>query len=136
MNRAAEIRTLAERQMGAFLAEMPKATGAKGNPGGQGAPVVRSSATTAQTPTLAAIGITKDQSSRAQKLAAIPEPEFRERLEAGFRGAHVRRFASAPLFERRNRKSKGSTWDTKQRTNSNRSSTQCKRSVSSCGRAT
>ena len=32
------------------------------------------------TPTLAEICITKKQSANAQKLASIPEPEFRERI--------------------------------------------------------
>ena len=64
--------------MGAFLKEMPKATGARGNPGGQGAEIVRSSEGTTQT--LAEIGITKKQSATAQKLANIPDQEFRERI--------------------------------------------------------
>ena len=81
VNNATEIRLLAERQMGEFLKAMPKATGAKGNPGGQGAEIVRfPEGTTQQPPTLADIGITKKQSHVAQKLAAIPEPEFRERI--------------------------------------------------------
>jgi len=73
VNRATEVRILAERQMGAFLKKMPKATGAMG---------IGTSAVVAddRTPTLKEIGITKDQSSRAQKLADIPEPEFRERI--------------------------------------------------------
>jgi hypothetical protein len=78
VNRAAEIRTLAERQMGNFLKTMPKATGVRTAGGGEGAggtmrepPAV---------PTLAEIGITKKQSATAQKLADIPEPEFRERV--------------------------------------------------------
>ena len=80
VNNATEIRLLAERQMGEFLKAMPKNEGAKGNPGGQGASIVRSGLSTTQPATLREIGITKDQSSRAQKLAAIPEPEFRERI--------------------------------------------------------
>lgn len=83
VNQATEIRLLAERQMGEFLKEMPKATGAQGNPGGQGAKVVRFPTGTAQDApaTLADLGISKKQSARAQKLAEIPEPEFRERIE-------------------------------------------------------
>ena len=72
VNNATEIRLLAERQMGEFLKQMPKNEG--GNPkltGSRAEPVA---------PTLASIGITKKQSSTAQKLAAIPEPEFRERI--------------------------------------------------------
>jgi len=68
--------TLAERQMGEFLKTMPKATGAKG----VGPIAVDQSDRNAQPATLREIGITKDQSSRAQKLATIPEPEFRERI--------------------------------------------------------
>lgn len=71
VNRAAEIRTLAERQMGEFLNQMPKQQGARG---------IGKSGIPAEKPTLADIGITHKQSSTAQKLAAIPEPEFRERL--------------------------------------------------------
>lgn len=73
VNRAAEIRTLAERQMGAFLKQMPKATGGD-------ATRARSGATTEQPPRLRELGISKDQSATAQKLADIPEPEFRARL--------------------------------------------------------
>lgn len=80
VNRATEVRILAERQMGAFLADMPKNTGCAGNPGGRGASVVQSEAAIAQRPRLKDMGITLDQSSRAQKLAAIPKPEFTERI--------------------------------------------------------
>jgi hypothetical protein len=76
VNRAAEIRTLAERQMGAFLQQMPKNVGAHGSKvSGSERELVKD-----QTPTLAEIGITKKQSSTAQKLAAIPAEEFHERV--------------------------------------------------------
>ncbi len=75
VHRAAEIRTLAERQMGEFLKQMPKATGAKGV-----GPIAVSPENRNPTPTLADIGITKRQSSTAQKLASLPEEEFRERV--------------------------------------------------------
>jgi hypothetical protein len=39
--------------------------------------------------TLVEIGITKKESARAQKLAAIPEPEFRERIEAAITPSSV-----------------------------------------------
>ena len=55
---------------------MPKATGAQGNPGGQGAPVVQSPDVTAQVPTLKSLGITKRLSSEAQKLAKLPAERF------------------------------------------------------------
>jgi hypothetical protein len=48
--------------MRGLLAEMEMANGARGNPGGQGAPIVRSRDATAQT--LSDLGITKSQSSR------------------------------------------------------------------------
>jgi hypothetical protein len=66
--KACEIRLRAERRCGQLLAEMEKARGARGNPGGQGATIVRSHDATTQS--LADLGITKTQSSRWQKLAA------------------------------------------------------------------
>ena len=66
----------AERQMGAFLRDMPKSTGARGVGPNAVAEKDRINGLT----TLADIGVTKDQSSRAQKLAAIPEHEFQERV--------------------------------------------------------
>ena len=71
VNNATEIRLLAERQMGEFLKQMPK------NEGGDPVPHQNR---VSEPPTLASIGITKKQSHVAQKLAAIPEPEFRERI--------------------------------------------------------
>lgn len=50
--------------------------GAAGNPGGQGARIVRSHDETAQAPTLADMGISKSMSSRAQAIAAVLEQEF------------------------------------------------------------
>lgn len=77
-NRAAEIRTLAERQMGAFLKQMPNSkTGPK---------QLGSEAEPNSVPTIAEIGITKKQSATAQKLADIPAPEFRERLAVTWSG--------------------------------------------------
>jgi hypothetical protein len=70
VNQATEVRLLAERQMGAFLKEMPK------NPGGS--PIPRSDVE--QPLTLKEIGITRKQSMTAQHLAVIPEPEFQERI--------------------------------------------------------
>jgi len=59
-----------------LLGEMLKATerakGAKGNPGGQGAKIVRSSIGTAQhTPTLADLNLSKKESVVAQRIAAF-----------------------------------------------------------------
>ena len=94
---AAEIRIRAERRLGEMLAEQKASggmnTGAAGTGINQYSPKeVRSSVTTA--PTLADVGISKDLSARAQKLAAVPEAQFeaevgewRERAEA--EGARV-----------------------------------------------
>ena len=75
VNHATEIRLLAERQMGEFLKQMPKATGALR----EGSAVLERNHGE-QPPTLADLNITKKQSHVAQKLATIPEPEFRERI--------------------------------------------------------
>ena len=108
VRRAVEIRTLAERQMGAFLKEMPKQHGARGigpigvvsndsnqpatlaerqmgaflkqMPKNDGARGVGKSGVPPENPTLADMGIDKKLSATAQKLANIPEPEFRERV--------------------------------------------------------
>jgi len=79
VNRATEVRLLAERQMGEFLREMPKNEGTRGNiqevvTGGT------KSEPPEHVPTLAEIGISKKQSAQAQKLAAIPQEEFQERV--------------------------------------------------------
>lgn len=60
-NEAAELKLRAERKAGVLLAEMPK------NPGG------RSTATT-----MTEVGVTHNQSSRWQRIAAIPEDIFEE----------------------------------------------------------
>jgi hypothetical protein len=80
---AVEIRLRSERRLGELIKEQ-KATvglnpGAKGNPRGRGAKIVRSHNGTAQ-PTLESAGIDKKLSSRAQKLAAIPEKQFESRI--------------------------------------------------------
>jgi hypothetical protein len=71
----AEIRLRAERKS---CWAMDKAKGAAGNPGGQGASIVRSDNVTTQT--LSELGITKNQSSQWQKLATVPEPQFEAAL--------------------------------------------------------
>lgn len=76
--RACEIRLRAERKAGELLSKAEKAKGARGNPGGQGAPVVRSHDDTTQT--LAELGISKTQSHRWQQLAAVPQEEFEAAL--------------------------------------------------------
>lgn len=74
VNRATEIRLLAERQMGEFLKAMPK------DAGGRPAKTSPAREQVSTPPTLREIGITRKQSATAQKLADIPEPEFRERV--------------------------------------------------------
>lgn len=66
---AAEIRIRAERRLGEMIAAQ-KADGGLAKPGPKS--VVRDD----RIPTLADAGISKDLSSRAQKLAAVPEAEF------------------------------------------------------------
>ncbi len=76
---ATEIRFRAERRWGELYAASNKARGAEGNPGGRGAPIVRSPNETAQT--LAELGVTKTQSSKWQQLAALPGDKFEIRVE-------------------------------------------------------
>ena len=69
---AAVARVRAERRCGELLAEMDKAKG--------GRPIENrshdSTGFVAETKTLSDLGITKDQSSKWQRLAAVPEAEF------------------------------------------------------------
>lgn len=73
---ATEIKVRAERRAGQMLAEMPKATGAKGI-----GPIAVPSCDRNQT-TLSDIGITKNESSRWQKLAAVSEEQFEHAVAA------------------------------------------------------
>lgn len=81
---AAEIRIRAERRLGELIAAQKAGPGlAKGvrmAGGGESPVVVRDDRR--ETPTLAEAGISKDLSSRAQKLAAVPEEEFEAELAA------------------------------------------------------
>lgn len=70
---AAEIRIRAERRLGELLSEQKSGAGLNTGAMGIGKSAV---ANDDRTPTLAAVGITKDLSSRAQKLAAVPVAEF------------------------------------------------------------
>jgi hypothetical protein len=73
----AEIRLRAERRAGQLLRQMDKAKGsAQSGVGRRGENGMRSESTT----TLRELGITKDQSSQWQRLAAIPEAEFESAL--------------------------------------------------------
>lgn len=74
VNRATEIRLLAERQMGEFLKAMPKNKGGRPNEtdpdAGKDSP-----------PTMAEIGIHRKHVERAQELADIPAEDFHARIE-------------------------------------------------------
>lgn len=74
---ATEIKVRAERRCGELLARTKKNTGARG--AGSNQHEVRSHDTTA--PTLAQVGLTKDESSRYQQLAAMPEQHFEAAVE-------------------------------------------------------
>lgn len=76
---ATEIKVRAERRAGEMLADLPKHNG--GNPN-------LSHDTTGSPKTLAELGISKDQSSRWQKLAAIPEDKFEQAVIAAKEVAH------------------------------------------------
>jgi hypothetical protein len=78
---AAEIRIRAERRLGELIAAQKAGPGlAKPGVKPSGNSVVADDRI--QTPTLAEAGISKDLSSRAQKLAAVPEEEFEAELAA------------------------------------------------------
>ena len=64
---ATEIRMLAEIRASELLREMEKNKGARSNPNGRGAKIVRSPKETTQPATLSELGVTKDQSSRWQR---------------------------------------------------------------------
>ena len=66
----------AEHRMGEMLAETERA------PAGRPEKISRDTRPINKPPTLAEIGITKDESARAQKIAALPEEMF-ERVKAG-----------------------------------------------------
>jgi len=70
-HRAADYKIRAERRLGEIQAKVPKARARKGRKGFQ-----RRSSETTDIPTLAEMGVSKDVSSRAQKLAAVPEDVF------------------------------------------------------------
>ncbi|MBZ5598468.1 MAG: hypothetical protein LAO03_22180 [Acidobacteriia bacterium] len=72
-NMAAEIRIRAERRAGQLLSDMEKNPGTRGEgrPRKDGTKFTRSSRTTAYPPKLEDIGITKDQSSKWQRLALL-----------------------------------------------------------------
>ena len=77
------VKRRAERRIGELMAQQKEtiglATGARGNPGGQGAKIVRDESRPTQ-PTLAEAGIDKHLADRARKMAAVPVAEFEEKL--------------------------------------------------------
>jgi len=78
---ATEIKVRAERRAGEMMRDTEKNKGAAGNPGGRGASIVQSQDVTAH-PTLADMGISKNESSRWQKLAAVSSEKFEEAVAA------------------------------------------------------
>lgn len=76
--RACEIRLRAERKAGELLRDMEKARGATEPGTNRG--TTRSRDTTASTTTLRDLGISKQQSSDWQRLAAVPEDDFEAAL--------------------------------------------------------
>lgn len=80
---ATEIKVRSERRAGQLLAEMPKAGGAKSQLVGRGVigpPIVGGPIN--ESPTLSSLGITYNDSSRWQKLAAIDEEKFEAAVAA------------------------------------------------------
>lgn len=85
---AAEIRIRAERRLGQLIAEQKAGEGLNKGVRMAGKSATGSAVVTddhRKTPTLAEAGISKDLSSRAQKLAAVPDQEF-EREVSDWRG--------------------------------------------------
>src|SRR5262249_24239 len=83
ITKATEIRMQAERRAGELLREMEKNQGAvPGKTGSKGKPVLDNK------PKLADFGINKTQSSRWQKLAALPEDQFKAKIESASKRAY------------------------------------------------
>jgi len=78
---ATEIRLRAERRAGQMLAEM-KERGERQKPGDASGEADTRAARVSPKPKLSDLGITHDQSSKWQKLAALPEEKFEERVSA------------------------------------------------------
>ena len=90
------------RKLGEMLRATPRNTGAMGNPGGRGAPVVQYPNSTAHPPTLSELDLDKKTSALAQKLVDLPEEQF-EAVKSGeatmsvaIRQAAKQRAASTP----------------------------------------
>jgi hypothetical protein len=80
VNRATEIRLLAERQMGEFLKAMPKAKGGAQHHSSDSPKAPITAQPTRTVKTIREIGLTHNEAERAQKLADIPADEFRDRI--------------------------------------------------------
>ena len=80
-NQACEIRLRAERRAGQLLSDMEKNPGTRGagRPRKDGSRITQSRASTAQAPKLEDIGVTKDQSSKWQRLALLVDESTFER---------------------------------------------------------
>ena len=72
-NHAAEIKIRAERRLGEFLGD-PQQLPRRGRKDG------RSKVSTDSTPNLSDLGVTRDESSQCQQIAALPEPVFEQHL--------------------------------------------------------
>lgn len=80
---ATDIKLRAERRAGELLREMPKNKGTRGTGDanvGKSTGARDARGPVDSTPTLSALGITYDESSRWQKLAAMPEKQFEEKV--------------------------------------------------------
>lgn len=77
-----EIKVRAERRAGELLAEMPKSTGTKGQLQGKSSGGHIIVPPEESTKTLADLGVTKNESSRWQKLAAVPADKFEQAVSA------------------------------------------------------
>ena len=79
--RCIEIRSRAEKQAGVLLREREMASGTRGQLAGRDSSGDRQSRPPEdQPPTLAELGITKDESSRFQRLADVPDETFEEAI--------------------------------------------------------
>ncbi len=77
-NDIAEIKLRAERRAGEIIREMPKAEAPAGPGRGHKNPVERDD--TLSAPRLSDLGISRDESSRWQKMASLPEERFEEHI--------------------------------------------------------
>jgi hypothetical protein len=86
-NAAAEIRLQAERRVGELLREMPR------NVGGRPRRAGRETCRDDRQVSLGQLGVSRDESSTFQRLAAIPEDDFESRLGAAKDSGRVSRAA-------------------------------------------